>query len=314
MRLGFIFSLPRAGSTYVQRVLSGAPGIVTTPEPWLMPALFGIRSGRAPIADFAYDHVRIGLADTLERLPEGEIAWDRAIAAMTESLYRAFCRDEGDLFLDKTPRNAVFAGEILQAFPEARILFLWRNPLAVTHSINQTWGGGRWKAYFYEYDLRVGMPAMVDAAQRFGAEERVMTIRYEDLVSAPDTHWPRVFAHFGVPHTPEAVTAPPKLISAMGDRTGQKKYAGTSAASVASWKAGFGNRLRRGWAQRYLGEFAADLRAMGYDPDAIAADLQPGPGHPSDIAYLGLARLYHLIELHALQGKLRDPAPRFARR
>jgi Sulfotransferase family len=315
-RLGFIFSLPRAGSTYVQRVLSSAERVRTIPEPWLMPALFGILGGPAPLAEFGYDHVRIGLNDTLARLPDGEEVWRASIADMTRRLYGAFA-DEGALFLDKTPRNAVFCQDIIEAFPDARFLFLWRNPLGVVSSINQTWGGGHWKAYFYEYDLYKGLRSLVDGYRAYADDPRVAACRYEDLVGDPAAHWPGVFAHFGVPYNQQGVETPPKILGSMGDQSGQAAYSRTSDASTEAWKHGFGNALRRRWARRYLDGIGTDaLQLMGYDRAELDAGIaEPGGSWKmSDYARLPLSPAYHLIEPYVLRTKRLRSQGFFARR
>ncbi|NVK57186.1 MAG: sulfotransferase [Alteromonadaceae bacterium] len=316
MRTGFIFSLPRAGSTYAQRVLSASPGIVTTPETWLFPALYGIRSGDAPLADFAYDHVRIGLEDVTALLDDGEQAWRDAIRAAAETLFSRFVTPD-QLFLEKTPRNSGFSREIIATFPDAPVLFLWRNPLSVIASINRTWGKGRWKAYFYYYDIFAGLRAMIDTARKMQANPNVLCVRYEDLVAQPQETWPRVFAHFGVHYDPAFVAAPPKMLSRMGDQTGQTKYSGTEARSADLWKTGFGGRLRRHWVKRYLESIGEDdLAFMGYDRDALMQGIvRDGDHHWSDAAFIGLAPLYHLIEPRILKGKRgRSGRRAFARR
>lgn len=298
MKTGFIFSLPRAGSTYVQRVLSAAEGVRTTSEPWLLPPLLGIRHGEQPYADFAYDHVRRGIEGMLQDLPDADAAWRRSVRVMVESLYREFC-SSGEIFIDKTPRNAVFSSEIMRTFDEAPVLFLWRNPLAVAHSINETWGDGRWKTYFYEYDLYAGQEALIAAYSEFRDEPRVMAVRYEDLVSEPKKHWPSIFSHFGLEYRYEYVAEPPKLLLAMGDQRGQEKYSGTSTGSVHSWTEGFDTSIRRIWARRYLKYMGAErLALMGYSLNALLNQLGSAPSRfrISDVSRVLFSSLYHRVD------------------
>lgn len=304
MRTGFIFSLPRAGSTYTQRVLSASPDIVTTPETWLFPALFGIRYGDAPLADFAYDHVRIGLEDVIGLLENGEQAWNEAIRTSAETFFSNFL-EPNQLFLEKTPRNAVFAKDIISTFSDSPVLFLWRNPLAVVASINRTWGSGRWKAYFYHYDLFAGLISMISAARSYKDNQRVMCVRYEDLVAKPDEIWPLIFSHFGASYDPEYISSPPKMVSRMGDQTGQTKYRGTETLSSDLWKSAFGGPVRRNWIARYLERIGDEnLSFMGYDREIILQDLdRGGDQHWSDLGFIGLSPLYHLIEPFSFFGK-----------
>lgn len=311
-KCGFIFSLPRSGSTYVQRVLSGAPEVATMPEPWLMPALMGIRYGRAPAADFAYDHVRAGLDDILNSREDGEAVWARSVRAMAEEFYSNFA-ETNQICIDKTPRNAAFASQIARCLPDAPMLFLWRNPLAVVHSINETWGQGKWKAYFYEYDLRVGLPGMIQAWDELQSRPNVMAVKYEDLAAEPETHWPAIFDHFGATYDAALVAAPPRLMSRMGDRTGQEKYDGTSSASIVTWETGFGSRIRKHWARQYLRELGHNaLAKMGYSLEDIEHALSRSVGRSriSDYGYIPMSRLYHKVDPYLLREKLRRDGPK----
>ena len=300
MKTGFIFSLPRAGSTYVQRVLSGSDAVATTSEPWLLPALMGIRYGRQPYAEWGYDHARIGLDDILGNLEHPEEAWQDAMRAACETLFSHFARPD-QIFIDKTPRSAEFASKIVNTFPNGRFLFLWRNPLSVVKSINSTWGNGHWKAYFYEYDLVKGLSALIETYSDFKDDPRIMAIRYEDLVAKPEIHWPRVFEHFGVDYEVGLVARPPKLVSRMGDITGQEKFTGTSSSSIDDWPTSFGSSIRRRWARRYLeGLGEESLNRMGYNMSELLDRLQRAPRKwdPTDYFYITLSAVYHRVHPH----------------
>lgn len=311
MRTGFIFSLPRAGSTYTQRVLATSPSIATTPETWLFPALYGIRMGDQPLADFGYDHVRKGLGDILDRLDDGEQAWRSLVRTATNDLFSKFSEPD-QLFLEKTPRNAFFCKEIIETFPESPVVFLWRNPLSVVASINRTWGRDKWKAYFYHYDLFVGLKSMIDAARHFSENSRVMIVRYEDLVARPEENWPKLFEHFGASYDPQYIVNPRKLISRMGDRTGQSKYTGTESGSLELWRTGFGGYWRKKWVNEYLEWVGTeDLSFMGYNKDELISGLErKGDHHWTDALYVGASPIYHKIEPYAFKSK----SGRFGRR
>ena len=299
MKTGFIFSLPRSGSTYTQRVLSLAPGVSTTAEPWLLPALFGIRAGEAPVAAFAYDHVRAALEELLPEIAEGETVWRRAIAGFAHEIYQAAAEPGAELFIDKTPRNHVFAREIMEAFPESPCLFLWRNPLAVVASINATWGGGRWKAYFYKYDLFDGLFALIDAWQATRGRSNVMAMRYEDLVAEPEVHWPRVFDHFGQQFDVSYLQNIPDIKGVMGDKTGVARYKNSSTASLDSWSSSFGSPVRQWWAKRYLEKIGEErLELMGYDYQELIEKLHRGSGPAtwSDLFLMPAGHIYHFVE------------------
>ncbi len=67
----FLLSQPRAGSTFVQRVLAAHPKISTASEPWiLLPLLYSLRDEGIRAA---YDHHQLVLAieDFSRQLPRG---------------------------------------------------------------------------------------------------------------------------------------------------------------------------------------------------------------------------------------------------
>jgi hypothetical protein len=50
-------------------------------------------------------------------------------------------------FLEKTPKNALRVPFFDQIFPDARYIFLWRDPRENLSSIIEAWKSGRWKTY-----------------------------------------------------------------------------------------------------------------------------------------------------------------------
>jgi hypothetical protein len=50
-------------------------------------------------------------------------------------------------FLEKTPKNALRIPFLTQVFPDARFIFLWRDPRENLASIIEAWRSGRWKTY-----------------------------------------------------------------------------------------------------------------------------------------------------------------------
>ena len=268
------------------------------------------------MADFGYDHIRIGLGDVLSGLTDGERAWRETVRAAAETLFGKFA-EPGQLFLEKTPRNALFCREIIDTFEDAPVMFLWRNPLSVIASINRTWGEGRWKAYFYHYDLFAGLMAMIEAARDLESQPNIILVKYEDLVTRPNETWPTVFAHFGANYDEKYVASPPRLYSRMGDQTGQNKYDSTATQSIDLWKTAFGGTLRQSWAKNYLSQIGQDnLTFMGYNMAELLEGIdRNGDWHWSDPLYQGFAPLYHLVEPYALKSKGRRSGKyRFARR
>lgn len=137
----FIISSPRSGSTLLFETLARAPGVYT----------IGSES-----------HVLIETIPGLG-LPEHGFASNRldamdATPGVVEELRRRFLgrlRDRDDKppsslpvrMLEKTPKNSLRVPFLARAFPEAKFVFLYRDPRQVLASMIEAWLSGRFQTY-----------------------------------------------------------------------------------------------------------------------------------------------------------------------
>lgn len=137
----FIVSSPRSGSTLLFETLARAPGVYT----------IGSES-----------HVLIETIPGLG-LPERGYASNRldamdATPAVVQELRRRFLgrlrdRDERPpaampvRMLEKTPKNSLRVPFLVRAFPEARFVFLYRDPRQVLASMIEAWLSGKFQTY-----------------------------------------------------------------------------------------------------------------------------------------------------------------------
>ncbi|HKS58363.1 MAG TPA: sulfotransferase, partial [Steroidobacteraceae bacterium] len=138
----FIVSPPRSGSTMLFETLARAPGVFTIGDeshqliegvPQLSPESRDFESNRLLAAD--------------------------ATPAMTETLRRRFyeaLRDRegsgpqpGQLvrMLEKTPKNSLRVPFLTRVFPQARFIYLYRDPRQVLSSMIEAWTTGRFRTY-----------------------------------------------------------------------------------------------------------------------------------------------------------------------
>jgi len=262
----FLLSLPRSGSTLLQRLLATHPEVATTSEPWLLlPLLLAYRpshlyaSYRQPVLLRAFE-------DLLARIPEGRAVHHEAVRRFAGTFYDRLAAPGQTRFLDKTPRYHLIAEDLLDCFPDAGFVLLWRNPLAIAASCIDTWGRGRWNLHVYRVDLYHGLPVLVDAVRQHPG--RLATVRYEDLVVEPEQHLGPIFDHLGLDRVPDAVTRFRQidLEGRMGDPSGGSGRHGIDTASIDRWAATLANPVRRAWARRYLSWLGPErLACMGYD-------------------------------------------------
>jgi hypothetical protein len=269
----FVFSLPRSGSTLLQRMLATHPEVATSSEPWiLLPQLYALRPYAAQ-AEYGHRTAARALHDFCDVLPGGRDAYLAEVRRTVLALYEQ-AADGATWFLDKTPRYHLVVDDVMELFPEARFVFLWRHPLAVAASVIESFGRGHWNLDRYSVDLYSGLERLVAAQAR--NDPRARSVRYEDLVADPEGTTAVVFELLGLPPVTDAAArfTEVDLAGRMGDRTGRKRYDTVTEDSVSRWRQTMSNPLRKRWCARYLRFIGPDrLRAMGYDPDDVAREL-----------------------------------------
>jgi hypothetical protein len=277
----FVFSQPRAGSTLLQRILAAHPQVATEAEPWLMlPPLFALRRNGV-LADYGHAILSRATAEFAASLPDGLSQYYRRTAQWATSLYADASPPGATHFLDKTPRYYHIADELPDVFEHARFLFLWRNPLATAASMFELWGGKRWSEYAIHNDLYLAIHRLCTAFERHRDDPRVHAVRYEDLLTNPESTVRTIAAHVGVDDSDERIDdmirsfGGVRLKGSMGDPTGRKAYQQLSREPLEKWKHSVTNAYRKRWMRRYLKWLSPGrLEVMGYDHDALSREVQ----------------------------------------
>jgi hypothetical protein len=215
-----------------------------------------------------------------------------------------------EYFLDKTPRYHLIVQDIVHLFPEARLIFLWRNPLAVVASIMETWAQGRWNLYLYKIDLFDGLANLIQAYTMY--QDRAISIRYEDSIMYPEREWERIFAYLGLSFDSNLLSSfdQVQLGQQVGDQKGTREYDGISLAPLVKWRTTLANPIRKTWCRRYLGWIGSTrLATMGYDKDILESELGSIPYSSrfvgSDLVQIAYDIAYHLLEFRIIKHKLR---------
>ena len=230
----FLLSLPRAGSTLFQRLLGNHAEISTKSEPWIALSVFYALRNEGVNSVYSHKTLSTGVNGFIESLPDGVNDYYHCASKFLQELYARSSKNESKYFIDKTPRYHLIVNELLVAFPEAKFIFLWRNPLAISASMIQTYGKGKWNLYMFMIDLYSGIESLTKAYSE--NMERVLAVSYESLVFEPDSEIMRVISYLGLDNE-SGLSG--KLNSAdilWGDRTGQHKYNSVSTDSINSWK------------------------------------------------------------------------------
>lgn len=236
--LFFLISQPRAGSTLLQSIIGSHPDVHTTPEPWLMlyPSYSFRREGTK--AEYEFHWAWTGLHQFLSHIPDGKEIYAEGVRRLYLDLYNASIESAGKTyFLDKTPRYYLISDELNYLFPEARYIFLIRNPIAVLCSIARTWIHGYWyKLNVYKKDL-IDAPEMILNSARFLSEKSTL-LRYEEVLKDPAVEMKRLYEDLDIsPRSSFSYSSPQNIYSSeLGDKTNVDKKRMPDCSHLDRWK------------------------------------------------------------------------------
>lgn len=262
-----LFSLPRSGSTLLQRILAAHPEIGTTPEPWiLLPMAFSLKS-QGVYAEYDHGVAATAIAEFAERLPGGLDRYYAEIGEFATRLYGGAV-DPKQYFVDKTPRYSLIIDEIVRIFPNAKYVMLFRNPLAIVASMIERWG----HANRFRPDLYLGLRKLI--AARSTLAENCLIIKYEDLVLDTERETRRLCEYLEVDYSPQMSQSfsEVELTGRYGDN---KMQGGITSEPLERWKTVLRvNPLRHMLARRYLDWIGKEaLISMGYSYQELLSDL-----------------------------------------
>ena len=182
--LVFLLSTPRAGSTLLGTILGNHSRVLCPNEPWLLLALQSLIQEKS--LTLASSNENLAAIALRELLAPEEFA--NACRAFALSVYNQKLAKSGKrIFLDKTPRYALLLPFLNQLFPNAKKIWLQRNPLDVALSYATTWEIRAPELVgetltINSFDLTLGLHNYIDY---FQGQPNTFEVRYEELVTEP---------------------------------------------------------------------------------------------------------------------------------
>lgn len=265
----FIVGPSRSGTSMVRELLNGHDSVWITRETHYFDDLRARfqGQGRAPLSPedtrrceayfLACGHLAYGADAVPERssVDREELAREaRRLGGGSDAYFEAFCRlraraNEKTRWGEKTPRHAFRIGEMLSAFPSARIVCLIRDPRAVVASYRDWTGRAalapdldtpfasdrRRARRSYHIVLaslmwRSATQASIAARRQYGPE-RILLQSYEELLSEPEASTRRLCEWLELPYQPAMLDVP--LVQSSYAPGAQR---GISTAPMARWR------------------------------------------------------------------------------
>jgi hypothetical protein len=219
-RAVFIVAAPRSGSTLLFETLAASDEFVTVggEAHWLVESIEELRVG-APGVDsnrLSADACSPAVARRMQALLAGRLV---------DSTGQPVGAQDGRRFLEKTPKNALRIPFFERAFPDAKFIFLWRDPRENLSSIIEAWRSGDWRTYQeldgFEGPWSLALPPgwralsgrpleeiaafQWDSVNRIVLDDlaqlpaqRVTAVRYSDLIAFPQAAIQRLCGFLGM--------------------------------------------------------------------------------------------------------------------
>lgn len=248
----FIFSLPRAGSTLLQRVLMSHSKISSVSEPWLLLPLVHMLKSEGIAAIYSHQTCKVGIEDTIANMQGGKEQFDYLLRDFVSSVYSAMSRQGSVYFVDKTPRYYMIIPEIARLFPDAKLVFLFRNPMHIYASIIATFGGGSLSNLFHHaVDLNDGPELLAKGYE--AVRNRAFAIQYEEFVTDPKRILTELLQYLNLKYEDAMLTdfASNWPRGRLGDPTAFN-YNRIDTRSLDKWKTIFSNHFRKRVLRNYL--------------------------------------------------------------
>jgi hypothetical protein len=279
----FVVGAPRTGTTLVKEVLNRHPEIHLFDEVHFFERIW---DNRKSLGDLSTSESRTRAIEQVRGIV-AKFGSDKAVAdTLTTAVFRNRLEEEGSSYRnllavllregaalrgaahwgDSSPQDVLYLSTILEWFPDAKIVGLVRDPRGVLSSYKNYYRRGEptyresynpltssilWKSY---------MVALLEAG-RASWRTALHTVRYENLVTSPETEVRALCRHVGVDYDPKMIEVE-RMNSSFEAGSGYTKASGIFTTSIDRW------RQELTATEIWLGEriFGGVMRELGYEP------------------------------------------------
>lgn len=257
----------RSGSTLLQRILSRHSLISSYSEPWFLLPLIYSQRHTGVLTEYGHSVASRALSDIRQEISETKL--DDYLRKFAMNLYNDLSGDSSIYFVDKTPRYFYIVDDILRIFPDAKFIFLWRNPIDVMASLVNTAFSGKWKIHSFEKDIVLGYSQLCRAYN--DNKNKCIAIRYEDLLSDPQLTINEVCNYLEVKSSDSMLDIQNyNLKGSLGDPITSNQHSKIRSKPSENREVLYKNQLRVHDVKRLLSLLPASyLTLMGYSKESL---------------------------------------------
>lgn len=175
----FIIGLPRSGTTLLQRVLTAHKEVASIAEPWLLLPLVTCFDSNTTKSVYGHNVLGKAIIDLKVEATNFQEEYDNHIRSFINNIYTPL-RGSRKYFLDKTPRYYLIGKELHRLFPDAKFIYMFRNPIEIYDSVIETFHGGKLDRLALSHiDLSRGLNLLCESLENISGN--ILKIKYEDF-------------------------------------------------------------------------------------------------------------------------------------
>ena len=181
----FLISMPRSGSTLLQRILEMDSRVISAGEPWICIPPLSMKKPKVTTNKCSMSLILEAEKSLLKELNINQNVPQECAKQYLIAFYRTILKGKkyDTLFLDKTPRYIHILPELMQTLPNAKYIVLERNPIDIILSYASTWGDHDFNQIRtspgFMFDFEHGLDSLVKLIQK--NPNNVLIVSFDDL-------------------------------------------------------------------------------------------------------------------------------------
>jgi len=224
-----------------------------------------------------YSHLSSYQATTemIQNLPNGLQDYYDMIRKFSCGIYSRLTHSNSEYFVDKTPRYFWIIPELKAIFPEAKFIFLYRNPIQIYASVINTFGkDGFGRIYEFDSSLKMGFTKLSEGFEML--KDSAIAVQYEELIENPESTLNRIMEYLDLKFEDSMLKdfVQQDLRGSFIDPTGVQQYSSLDKEPLNKWKKVLTSRLRKRLALKFLSKISSEsLLVQGYSKSQIRQEI-----------------------------------------